>query len=100
MREDYKTRKEKVTFLCAKVALSLNSSLSAISTQKGELPESISKREELERSLHKLDKELKETQSERDKARQELSRLKQHLLDKVAFSYLLLNFLITWSYDF
>ncbi|KAL3000784.1 hypothetical protein AAZX31_09G232400 [Glycine max] len=39
-------------------------------------------KEDLERSLHKLSKELKETQKERDKAVQELTRLKQHLLEK------------------
>ncbi|KAL5167133.1 Golgin candidate 3 [Glycine soja] len=38
--------------------------------------------EDLERSLHKLSKELKETQNERNKAVQELTRLKQHLLEK------------------
>ncbi|XP_015584426.1 golgin candidate 4 isoform X2 [Ricinus communis] len=37
---------------------------------------------EMESSLQKLEKELKETRHERDKALQELSRLKQHLLDK------------------
>lgn len=39
-------------------------------------------REEMELSLQKLDKEIKETQRERDKALQELARLKQHLLEK------------------
>ncbi|KAL2330221.1 hypothetical protein Fmac_017802 [Flemingia macrophylla] len=39
-------------------------------------------KEDLERSLHKLSKELKETQKEKDKAVQELTRLKQHLLEK------------------
>lgn len=42
-------------------------------------------KEDLERSLHKLSKELKETQNERNKAVQELTRLKQHLLEKVSF---------------
>ncbi|XP_061349825.1 golgin candidate 3 [Gastrolobium bilobum] len=39
-------------------------------------------KEEMERSLEKLSKDLKETQRDRDKAVQELSRLKQHLLEK------------------
>ncbi|XP_027349894.1 golgin candidate 3-like isoform X1 [Abrus precatorius] len=39
-------------------------------------------KEDLERSLHKLSKDLKETHKERDKAVQELTRLKQHLLEK------------------
>ncbi|GMH00467.1 hypothetical protein Nepgr_002306 [Nepenthes gracilis] len=37
---------------------------------------------ELDRSLQKLEKDLKETCRQRDKALQELARLKQHLLDK------------------
>ncbi|KAJ8433652.1 hypothetical protein Cgig2_002323 [Carnegiea gigantea] len=39
-------------------------------------------KDELEQSLHKVEKDLKETRKERDKALQELARLKQHLLDK------------------
>uniref|UniRef100_A0A2N9FE33 GRIP domain-containing protein n=1 Tax=Fagus sylvatica TaxID=28930 RepID=A0A2N9FE33_FAGSY len=39
-------------------------------------------KEEMELSLQKLDKDLKETRRERDKALQELARLKQHLLEK------------------
>ncbi|KAL0008445.1 hypothetical protein SO802_009947 [Lithocarpus litseifolius] len=39
-------------------------------------------KEEMELSLQKLDKDLKETRRERDKALQELGRLKQHLLEK------------------
>lgn len=39
-------------------------------------------KEEMELSLQKLNKEIKETQRERDKALQELTRLKQHLLQK------------------
>ncbi|GAB4861665.1 hypothetical protein Ancab_036917 [Ancistrocladus abbreviatus] len=38
--------------------------------------------DELERSLQKLEEDLKETHRQRDKALQELARLKQHLLDK------------------
>ncbi|XVF80147.1 hypothetical protein PTKIN_Ptkin15bG0047200 [Pterospermum kingtungense] len=41
-------------------------------------------KEELELSLQKLEKDLKETCSERDKALQELARLKQHLLEKAS----------------
>jgi len=37
----------------------------------------------MELSLQKLNKDLKETCSEKDKAKQELTRLKQHLLEKV-----------------
>ncbi|XP_048493964.1 golgin candidate 4 isoform X2 [Beta vulgaris subsp. vulgaris] len=37
---------------------------------------------ELEHSLRLIEKELKETRRDRDKAKQELARLKQHLLDK------------------
>ncbi|XP_057435723.1 golgin candidate 3 isoform X2 [Lotus japonicus] len=39
-------------------------------------------KEEMEISLQKLSKDLKETQREKDKAVQELTRLKQHLLEK------------------
>ncbi|KAM7508610.1 hypothetical protein LguiA_019063 [Lonicera macranthoides] len=39
-------------------------------------------KEEMELSLRKLEKDLKDAFRERDKASQELSRLKQHLLDK------------------
>lgn len=42
-------------------------------------------KEEMERSLQKLSKDLQETQRERDKALQQLARLKQHLLEKVFF---------------
>ncbi|KAK6153220.1 hypothetical protein DH2020_012859 [Rehmannia glutinosa] len=38
--------------------------------------------EELQQSLRKLEKDLKETRHERDKALQQLNRLKQHLLEK------------------
>ncbi|XP_044502757.1 golgin candidate 4-like isoform X2 [Mangifera indica] len=47
-----------------------------------ELSESFPGKEEMELSLKKLDKDLKETRCERDKALQELARLKQHLLQK------------------
>ncbi|KAG2725401.1 hypothetical protein I3760_01G064400 [Carya illinoinensis] len=39
-------------------------------------------KEQMEQSLEKLDKDLKETRQERDKALQQLARLKQHLLEK------------------
>ncbi|XP_044494566.1 golgin candidate 4-like isoform X2 [Mangifera indica] len=53
------------------------------SSLKGvKLSEGFPEREEMELSLQKLDKDLKETRSERDKALQELARLKQHLLEK------------------
>lgn len=38
----------------------------------------------MELSLQKLERDLKEAHHERDKARQELTRLKQHLLEKVS----------------
>ncbi|XP_019420904.1 PREDICTED: golgin candidate 3-like [Lupinus angustifolius] len=38
--------------------------------------------EEMERSIQKLSKELMETQRDRDKVLQELTRIKQHLLEK------------------
>ena len=41
-------------------------------------------KKEMELSLQKMEKDLKETCCERDKALQELARLKQHLLEKVA----------------
>lgn len=40
----------------------------------------------MELSLQKLENEIKEIRCERDKALQELARLKQHLLEKVACS--------------
>ena len=46
---------------------------------------SFPEKEEMERSLQKLSKDLKDTKRERDKAVQELTRLKQHLLEKVSF---------------
>ncbi|KAE9615820.1 hypothetical protein Lalb_Chr04g0259321 [Lupinus albus] len=39
-------------------------------------------KEEMERSIQKLSKEMMETQRDRDKVMQELTRLKQHLLEK------------------
>lgn len=45
--------------------------------------ESFPGKEEMELSLHKIDSELKVARQERDKALQELKRLKQHLLEKV-----------------
>lgn len=40
----------------------------------------------MELSLQKLDNEIKEIRCERDKAIQQLARLKQHLLEKVSCS--------------
>ncbi|KAK6239768.1 hypothetical protein QUC31_005237 [Theobroma cacao] len=48
-------------------------------------------KKEMELSLQKLEDDLKETCRERDKALQELTRLKQHLLEKVADSMRILN---------
>ncbi|XP_057979893.1 golgin candidate 4 isoform X3 [Malania oleifera] len=50
--------------------------------EKAHSPGSYSGKEELELNLQKLEKDLKETCQERDKALQQLTRLKQHLLDK------------------
>lgn len=44
--------------------------------------ERFSSKEETERTLQKLEKDLHETRRQKDKALQELNRLKQHLLDK------------------
>lgn len=41
----------------------------------------------MEQSLQKLSEDFKETQFERDKVLQELTRLKQHLLEKVLFFF-------------
>ncbi|KAA3475232.1 Golgin candidate 4-like protein [Gossypium australe] len=49
-------------------------------------------KKETELSLQKLEKDLKETCCERDKALQELTRLKQHLLEKVTGPKLLWSF--------
>ncbi|XP_058754327.1 golgin candidate 3-like [Vicia villosa] len=46
--------------------------------------ESFPGKEEMERSLQKLSEDLKETQRDRDKSLKELSRLKQHLLQKAS----------------
>lgn len=46
--------------------------------------ESFPGKEEMERSLQKLSNDLKETRRDRDKALQELSRLKQHLLEQAS----------------
>lgn len=43
-------------------------------------------KEEMELSLQKFNNEIKEIRCERDKALQQLARLKQHLLEKVACS--------------
>jgi len=53
---------------------------------------SFPEKEEMERSLHKLSKDLNEAQRDRDRAVQELNRLKQHLLEKVLFFFTLFSF--------
>lgn len=55
--------------------------------QKVESSESFPGKEEMEKSLREFDKNLKETRLERDKALQQLSRLKQHLLEKVTCNH-------------
>ncbi|XWS35844.1 hypothetical protein CRYUN_Cryun20dG0031000 [Craigia yunnanensis] len=54
----------------------------ASETLKVDSSGSFSRRKEMELSLQKMEKDLKETCCERDKALQELARLKQHLLEK------------------
>ncbi|MED6218921.1 hypothetical protein PIB30_031035 [Stylosanthes scabra] len=53
-----------------------------ISSDTPEPSKSFPEKEDLESSIQKLSKDLKETQKQRDKAVQELTRLKQHLLEK------------------
>lgn len=45
-------------------------------------------KEEMQISLQQVEREMKEACQERDKALQELTRLKQHLLEKVVYLYL------------
>ncbi|KAH6829972.1 golgin putative 4 [Perilla frutescens var. hirtella] len=44
--------------------------------------EGLLEKEEMQKSLHKLENDLKEARRQREKALQELNRLKQHLLEK------------------
>ncbi|KAL8495090.1 hypothetical protein ACS0TY_019306 [Phlomoides rotata] len=46
------------------------------------MAEGFPEKEEMQRSLHKLENDLKEAHRERDKTLQQLNRLKQHLLEK------------------
>ncbi|MED6133333.1 hypothetical protein PIB30_027367 [Stylosanthes scabra] len=54
----------------------------AANSQMPDLSKSFPEKEEMERSLQKLNKDLMDTRREKDKAVQELTRLKQHLLEK------------------
>ncbi|PWA76846.1 golgin candidate 4 [Artemisia annua] len=66
-----------------KVALEVSrKSLSPISNGVHEVTGTFPGKEEMESSLQKLEKDLKETSREKDKALQQLNRLKQHLLEK------------------
>ncbi|XP_023744614.1 golgin candidate 4 [Lactuca sativa] len=66
-----------------KVALEVaNKSAALNSNGVHEVSGSFPGKEEMESSLQKLEKDLKETSNERDKALQQLNRLKQHLLEK------------------
>lgn len=56
--------------------------------------------EERELLLQKLEKDLKDTCRERDKAVQELTRLKQHLLEKVVIYHLISPCNFPWSVFF
>ncbi|KAL1360515.1 hypothetical protein HN51_005915 [Arachis hypogaea] len=53
-----------------------------ISSDTSDPSKSFPEKEDMERSIEKLSKDLKETQKQRDKAVHELTRLKQHLLEK------------------
>ncbi|XP_057754660.1 golgin candidate 3 [Arachis stenosperma] len=53
-----------------------------ISSDTSDPSKSFPEKEDMERSIEKLSEDLKETQKQRDKAVHELTRLKQHLLEK------------------
>lgn len=57
--------------------------------QNAQSLESFPGKEKMEQSMQKLEKDLKEARHQRDKALQELNRLKKHLLDKVAYCCIL-----------
>ncbi|KAI8545038.1 hypothetical protein RHMOL_Rhmol07G0012100 [Rhododendron molle] len=54
-------------------------------------------KEEMEQMMRKLEKDLNEARQKRDKALQELNRLKKHLLDKVAY-LLVYNVLLSMNF--
>lgn len=54
-------------------------------------------KEEMEKTMRKLEKDLNEARQKRDKALQELNRLKKHLLDKVAY-LLVYNVLLSMNF--
>ncbi|XP_059634279.1 golgin candidate 4 isoform X2 [Cornus florida] len=80
-RENSSLKMEKEE-LEAALKVATNSSAQKQSSSLDESLGSFPGKEEMELSLRKLEKDLKETRRERDKALQELNRLKQHLLDK------------------
>ncbi|XP_059456767.1 golgin candidate 3-like isoform X2 [Corylus avellana] len=61
---------------------SLTDKVSSTGLNEEDSPGSFPGKEQMELSLQNLDKDLKETRHERDKALHELARLKQHLLEK------------------
>ncbi|KAM7276579.1 hypothetical protein ACFE04_018445 [Oxalis oulophora] len=61
-----------------KTTPNIPNNLNGMVDSSGNFPE----KEEMDQMLQKLEKDLKEMQRERDKARREVARLKQHLLDK------------------
>lgn len=63
-------------------------------SQKVDSSGSFPGKEELELSLQKLEKDLKEMCTERDKALQELARLKQSLLEMVGDTWNFMEFLV------
>ncbi|XP_009597330.1 golgin candidate 3-like isoform X2 [Nicotiana tomentosiformis] len=75
-----KNEKDKLEASAAGVSLADRSNINGI-TEVHPL-EVFPEKEEMKRSLQNVENELKETRRERDKALQELKRLKQHLLEK------------------
>ncbi|GAB2271766.1 hypothetical protein Dimus_006596 [Dionaea muscipula] len=80
--EKHKLQKEKEELEAAVKARMTSATASANSYPQADSLGSSAGKDELEKSLHKFEKDLKETRHQRDKALQELARLKQHLLDK------------------
>ncbi|XLR09617.1 hypothetical protein S83_037555 [Arachis hypogaea] len=63
---------------------SLAANVLSSASQMSDPSKSFPEKEEMERSIQKLNKDLMDTQREKEKAVQELTRLKQHLLEKEA----------------
>lgn len=65
--------------------------------QNGQSLGSFPGKEEMEKTMRKLEKDLNEARQKRDKALQELNRLKKHLLDKVTY-LLVYNVLLSMNF--